>query len=927
MTESAGLRKMAQYSCCRYPSSYSEEKRLLPSRVLAEFFCWLIAIVLLALPFSAMAEELTPAITDTPLGKFLEEWSEDRHIPLDEIHSTDVPWSAVTSDVPNPGISSPPHWYRLSLTIPAERPDYIVDINYPRIEHLDYLLFCNNMLVDQHAAANPIGKVPEQQPELSFQFRLPFNANGMCTLYFRVENSALLNFPLRLLEDSQARDVNEERNLFYGLYSGFLVILLLYNLALFIALRERYLLYFCGFVVFYLAFFWAHTGIGYRYFWSGWPLFEARSTFFTSVTAIFFIVLFTGRFISVRKRYRTLISHLQWLTIAATGLTIIATQTLSIPWVVNMMKGITLLVPVFLILIVTLAGVFRSPSNLAYAIGIYSLAVSIFLHSLARQGMIPTNLFIAYISHFGAISVIAIHSLAIVLRLYEQRLQQIRTRQDIIAARKRAKADQERLRQSQRTLAQTEADARTKSAFLAMMSHEIRTPLNGVLGMVELLQHTRLDSQQKRYVETIAGSGENLLSLLNDVLDLSKIESGKMTIEKREVALIPLINDTIMLYSRQAREKNITLLADIGHPQYTHIYTDENRLRQILNNLLNNAIKFTEKGHVILRLNWHNGSLQIHVEDTGIGISDDERELLFNSFSQIRNASKDYGGTGLGLTICQRLSELLGGRIDLRSVPGEGSVFTVTLHDVNPTGHKPIADLTRHSCFIDITNESEKALVQEVVARLGIRSIESRYQEPLDFVITDAPPSSTEATDNAIYIVDRYLPRLSKDKQCERPLRSHVLLQLVMKLIELSDALDEDISNYRRGTIWIAEDNIVNQKVIVGMMRHLDMECEVFADGAEITEAFYNRPADPDLILMDCEMPVKDGYEATREIRAHEREHSLPHLPVIALTAHLGEEFSNMARDSGMDDLINKPVRKQTLRKIFATWLPQHESM
>ncbi|MEK9713172.1 MAG: response regulator, partial [Thalassolituus sp.] len=216
------------------------------------------------------------------------------------------------------------------------------------------------------------------------------------------------------------------------------------------------------------------------------------------------------------------------------------------------------------------------------------------------------------------------------------------------------------------------------------------------------------------------------------------------------------------------------------------------------------------------------------------------------------------------------------------------------------------------------------SLVPEVAERLKVQIKASRYHEPLDFVITDAPPSSTEASDNTIYIVDRYIPRLSKDKQCERPFRSHVLSQLIMNLIETSDSLDDETTNYRKGTIWVAEDNIVNQKVIVGMMRHLDMQCEVFSDGAGIVQAFRERPADPDLVLMDCEMPIKDGYDATREIRELEREKKLPRLPIIALTAHLGEEFSQMARDSGMDDLINKPVRKQTLRKTFAIWLPVH---
>ena len=254
---------------------------------------------------------------------------------------------------------------------------------------------------------------------------------------------------------------------------------------------------------------------------------------------------------------------------------------------------------------------------------------------------------------------IAVHSLAIVLRLYEQRLEQIRTRRDIIATQKSSRQTREKLRASEKNLAQTEAEAKEKSAFLAMMSHEIRTPLNGVLGMVELLQHTRLNSQQKRYLSTISTSGESLLSFLNDILDLSKIESGKMTVEKREVQLIPLINDSILLYSRQARDKNLTLLADIGDPSYAHIYTDEVRLRQVLNNLLNNAIKFSPPDESItVRVEQTApGITRITVSDRGEGVPQEFENQLFERFSQGEaGSSKSIKGTGLGLAICKELA-------------------------------------------------------------------------------------------------------------------------------------------------------------------------------------------------------------------------------------------------------------------------------
>ncbi|MEK9765230.1 MAG: 7TM-DISM domain-containing protein, partial [Thalassolituus sp.] len=185
MTDSASVRRMSQY--------YSRaEQPLLPNRLIPELLCWLLAILLFLLPLSAQSLDLSAAITDTPLGSHLEEWPESSEIDITSIHSADATWTAVTAEVPNPGISSPPHWYRLHLSIPNERPDYIVDINYPRLEKLNYLLFCKDTLIDQHTAGNPVRKAPEMQPELSFQFRIPTVAEGNCTLYFRLENSALL---------------------------------------------------------------------------------------------------------------------------------------------------------------------------------------------------------------------------------------------------------------------------------------------------------------------------------------------------------------------------------------------------------------------------------------------------------------------------------------------------------------------------------------------------------------------------------------------------------------------------------------------------------------------------------------------------------------------------------------------------------------
>ena len=889
----------------------------------------LLLLFFILTPCAAHAITLTDDLEGRLLGTSLQEWSESEQISPDDIHSHSLPWTQVRAMVPNPGVSSPPHWYRLPLKVSKTGERWFADVDYPRIERIDMRLFRGKTLIASSEDGNPVHSDAPQRAKLSFSFELPFDQPGEYVLYLRVENNVLLNFPLRLFKDAGLRDAQQQKQLYFGLYTGFLFALLLYNLAVYLVIRERYMILFCGFVSTYLLFFWAHTGLGYRYLWPDWAGFEEQSSFLTSCFAMLLIVLFSMSFLKVAGPNRRALTLVYKIAVLLTGAGAVSALFTDVHTTAIIMRVVTLLTPVFLIISASLSQPLSSASRAVYTLGVYSLAIAIVVHSLARQSIIPTNDIIAYAAHIGGVSLIAIHSLAIVLRLYEQRLEQIRARKDIIAARKRSLQSEEKLRQSEASLAEKDAEANAKSAFLAMMSHEIRTPLNGVLGMVELLQHTRLDNQQKRYISTIASSGENLLSLLNDVLDLSKIESGKMIIERRQVELAPLINECLMLHSQKALDKRLTLTADLGTPLYTTISTDEMRLRQVLNNLINNAVKFTDQGQVEVRLEWREPELQIHVIDTGIGISEEQRGRLFHSFTQATpTTSKYYGGTGLGLTISQKLTHLLGGEISVSSSPGAGSAFTVRLPDVAPGSPQAIPDLSGRTCFIELSNPVERRFVKMITARLGLEEVTSRFHTPLDCMIVDALPADKTIPENLICVVDDYWPRIGVERQSERPLRSHVLLHQISNLIQVQTESTEAVTGYRRGTIWVAEDNIVNQKVISGMLRHLNMECEVFSNGAQILAAYGKRPEQADLILMDCEMPVMDGYDACREIRRlqdSDANNINRRTPIIALTAHLGGEFEQMARQAGMDDLVTKPIRKSTLSNLFSIWLPETE--
>ena len=721
-------------------------------------------------------------------------------------------------------------------------------------------------------------KVFGDRPVPLHHFVFPLEAQtGEATYFLYVHTQDSVQVPVSIWPESQYLPHYSISLGIQMAFFGAMIVMIIYNVFIYLSTRDRNYLFYIAFIGLMVFFQLGLQGFSHQFLWPNHPWWSNISIPVFGVMSLFCGLLFVRNLLKTKEhipKFDKGLSIVSYVMLFAIWLTLFGDYDLAID-VSLVTTSIFFNLALIAILLLVKQG-HRTAKIVLAAWSIFLLSGT--LSMLGVYGFLPLEIAGTHALQIGSMLEVVLLSLALADRiktLRKEKLEMEMMSSDI-------------LRVSNEQLANSN---RMKDAFIATISHEIKTPMNAVLGSAQLLKDESLTDSQNQYVEVIERSGNALLTILDNLLEYSKLEAGKVSVIDRETHLSELCEDVVSFFDIQLRSKPVRLYLSYGEGLPEKICIDDILLKHLLMNLISNAIKFTDQGYVWVHLSWpDHDHLQIEVQDSGIGMNQQQLQRIFTAFTQADDStSRNYGGTGLGLVICKKVCALLEGDIRVTSNTGEGTVFTARVSAEFISGSIQSQSLP---IALNIADEME--------AKLALDRFKLSYDGPqTPFMVDDHGCAA--------------LKGLQTEVRIHGAISERSILNAV-RALTCDDKGNHQASSGNKKTVLAVDDDETNRLIISKILDKLGVEYTVAASGDEAIA--YVMESTFDMVLMDIEMPDKDGYETTKAIRSWEASHNHTPIKIVALSAHAASEFKDKALSSGMNDFLSKPVSIAELKVL-----------